>query len=284
MAELGQRNLLAVVREAPPGLYLDGGNLGEILLPNRYITQGVGPGDQLDVFVYLDSEDRLVATTEQPYVKVGGFALLQVVSLKPGVGAFLDWGLSKDLLLPMREQVRRVRNGEWVVAAVAIDPRSGRIYASTRLDRHLDRTPASYIVGQAVDLLVAEQTRLGFKAIIEGAHWGLLYQGEMAAPLAIGQRLQGFIRTIRPDGKIDLSLDQSGYQRVAPLTDEILDALKANAGRLEFNDQSSPEAIRETFGVSKKAFKQAVGALLRKRQIRFEGDGIVLVVRESIRD
>jgi predicted RNA-binding protein (virulence factor B family) len=279
MAVLGQRNLLAVLREAPPGLYLDGGTLGEILMPKRYITPGDGPGSELDVFVYLDSEDRLVATTEQPYVKVGGFALLQVVGVSPGVGAFLDWGLSKDLLLPMREQGRRVRSREWVVVAVAIDPISGRIYASTRLDRHLDRTPANYRAGQAVDLLVAEQTPLGFKAIIEEAHWGLLYQGEMATPLAIGQRIQGFIRTIREDGKIDLSLDQAGYQRVAPLTGEILKALKANGGRLEFNDQSSPEAIRETFGVSKKAFKQALGALLRQRQIRFEGGGVEWVDR-----
>jgi predicted RNA-binding protein (virulence factor B family) len=279
MAVLGQRNLLAVLREAPPGLYLDGGTLGEILMPKRYITRGDGPGSELDVFVYLDSEDRLVATTEQPYVKVGGFALLQVVGVSPGVGAFLDWGLSKDLLLPMREQGRRVRSREWVVVAVAIDPISGRIYASTRLDRHLDRTPANYRAGQAVDLLVAEQTPLGFKAIIEEAHWGLLYQGEMATPLAIGQRIQGFIRTIREDGKIDLSLDQAGYQRVAPLTGEILKALKANGGRLEFNDQSSPEAIRETFGVSKKAFKQALGALLRQRQIRFEGGGVEWVDR-----
>lgn len=280
ISAIGQRRKLPVVREAAPGLYLNGGSLGEILLPKRYVPkEGVAPGSQLDVFIYRDSEDRLVATTEQPYAQVGEFALLQVIGVKPGVGAFLDWGLSKDLLLPLREQTGRARVRDWVVVAVTLDPRSQRIMASTKLDRYLDQTEPHYEAGQAVQLLLTEQTPLGFKAIIEGAHWGLLYQGPVPAPLAVGQRLRGFIREIRGDGKIDLSLDESGYKRIAPLTEQILDALKSGGGRLELDDSSAPEAIREAFGVSKKAFKQALGALFRARRIQFSNGATELVSR-----
>ncbi len=269
-----------MVREAAPGLYLNGGSLGEILLPKRYVPkEPVAPGTELDVFIYRDSEDRLVATTEQPYAQVGEFALLQVIGVKPGVGAFLDWGLSKDLLLPLREQTGRARVRDWVVVAVTLDPRSQRIMASTKLDRYLDQTEPPYQVGQAVQLFLAEQTPLGFKAIIEGAHWGLLYQGPVPATLAVGQRLRGFVRAIRSDGKIDLSLDESGYKRIHPLTEEILAALKSRGGRLELDDHSAPEVIREAFGVSKKAFKQALGALFRARQIQFSEGATVLLSR-----
>jgi predicted RNA-binding protein (virulence factor B family) len=280
ISAIGQRRKLPVVREAAPGLYLNGGSLGEILLPKRYVPkEGVAPGSELDVFIYRDSEDRLVATTEQPYAQVGEFALLQVIGVKPGVGAFLDWGLSKDLLLPLREQTGRARVRDWVVVAVMLDPRSQRIIASTKLDRYLDQTEPHYEAGQAVQLLLTEQTPLGFKAIIEGAHWGLLYQGTVPAPLAVGQRLRGFIREIRGDGKIDLSLDESGYKRIAPLTEQILDALKSGGGRLELDDSSAPETIREAFGVSKKAFKQALGALFRARRIQFSNGATELVSR-----
>lgn len=282
MAAIGQRNILRIVRETVQGLYLDGGELGEILLPKRYILKGNAPGHKLDVFIYRDSEDRLVATTEYPHAMVGEFALLQVVSVNPAVGAFLDWGLSKDLLLPIREQARRVRAWDWVVVAVAIDPKTGRLIASSRLNRFVDLTIPNYKEGESVQLLIAEQTPMGFKAIINQAHWGLLYEGELAGPLQIGQRMPGFVRAIREDGKIDLSLDRAGYKRIAPLTDEILAALKANGNQLEFNDQSSPEAIRETFGASKKAFKQALGALLRQRQIRFTETGIALMGEEKL--
>ncbi len=276
MAAIGQQNSLPVVREAPPGLYLDGGKLGEILLPRRYVPSGAVPGDLLDVFVYRDSEDRLVATTETPRVAVGGFAALKVIGLHPRAGAFLDWGLSKDLLLPIREQSRRVRIGEIVVAYVCLDEKSGRIAATTRLDRHLDRTTPAYAERQRVRLLVAAETPLGFRTVIEDAHWGLLYKSDLGSPLAIGQELTGFVRAVRPDGKIDLGLDLTGYGRVAPLTQKILEALKAAGGRSQFGDHSSPAEIRERFGASKKAFKQALGSLLRQRQIQITDDGVEL--------
>ena len=282
MASIGERNALRIVREAPPGLYLDGEELGEILLPGRYIPKGAVPGDYLEAFIYRDSEDRLVATTEIPRACVGEFAVMKVVSVNPQIGAFLDWGLSKDLLLPIREQIRRVAVGDPVAAYVFLDSKSGRIAATARLDDYLDRTPPPYAAGQRVRLLIADETPLGFKAIVENAHWGLLYKTDLGSPLSIGQELEGCVRAIRPDGKIDLSLDPAGYGRIAPLTEQILAALKASGGRLEFTDRSAPEEIRAKFGTSKKAFKQAIGALYRRRSVRISENGIEWVDPASI--
>ena len=281
MATIGKRNLLSVVRESSPGLYLDGGELGEILLPGRYIPRDLKQGDQLDVFIYLDSEDRLVATTETPLATVGEFACLEVISVNVNIGAFLKWGLAKDLLLPFREQTMPARVGQKVVVAVLLDPKSNRIIASARLHRHLNRQPPTYVTGQAVELLVTEETPLGYKAIVENAHAGLLYRDNLSAPLLIGQKIKGFVRTIRPGGKIDLSLDASGYKRVAPLKQQIVEALQRNGGRLDFDDSSSPEAIRDMFGVSKNAFKLALGALYKSRRIRFQKPGIELLDNSS---
>jgi len=267
MADLGKRNHLPVLRDTRSGLFLDGGALGEILLPGRYIPAGAGPGSELDVFVYRDSEDRLVATTETPLAMVGDFAFLRVLSVRPGLGAFLDWGLSKDLLLPRREQTGFLREGELLVVHVFVDPKSDRIVASARLDRWLNRTPPTYAPEQPVTLLIAGETPLGYNAIIENAHWGLLYRSELSAPLRVGDTMPGYIRIVRPDGKIDLALDRAGYVRVKPLSEQILDALADGGGRLPFHDKSSPEEIREKFGASKKAFKQALGALYRARRV-----------------
>jgi uncharacterized protein len=280
MVMIGKRNMLRVVRDAAPGLYLDGGDQLEILLPGRYIPPGTKPGDMLDVFVYLDSEDRLVATTETPHVMVGEFAYLKVVNVVTGIGAFLDWGLAKDLLLPFGEQETHVRRGQWVTVGVFLDPASKRIVATTRLSRHLNRQPPTYTEGQKVNLLITTKTPLGYNAIVENAHRGLLYHTDLAGPLTPGQKLEGFVRRLRPDGKIDLSRDVAGYKRVAPLTEQILLALQANGGRLAFDDDTSPQAIRDKFGVSKNAFKQALGALYKKRLIRFLNPGIELVGKQ----
>ncbi len=277
MAFIGKRNLLPIIRESAPGLYLDAGELGEILLPRRYIPRDIAPKDKLDVFLYRDSEDRLVATTEVPYAEVGQFATLEVISINPKVGAFLDWGLGKDLLLPFREHESPLRIGQWVVVYVVLDPKSDRIIASARLGRHLSKEAPGYRDGQPVDLLITSETEMGYNAIVENSHRGLLYKDNLASPLQIGQRIKGFVRTIRPGGKIDLSLDASGYQRVASLTDKIVQALERHKGHLAFDDDSSPEAIRQTFGVSKKAFKQALGTLYKSRRIRFKKPGIELL-------
>ena len=281
MAIIGKRNILSIVRASAPGLYLDGGELGEILLPGRYIPRDLKPKDTLDVFVYRDSEDRLVATTEIPHVTVGEFAYLKVLSVNRNIGAFLDWGLAKDLLLPFREQDIPVRAGQRVIAFVYLDPKTNRIVATTQLHRQLHRDMPAYRDGQPVNLLITGKSPLGYNAIVENAHRGLLYHDNLAAPLTVGQKLKGFIRTIRPGGKIDLSLDASGYQRVASLTEQIVQALERNGGRLDFDDDSSPEVIRQTFSVSKKAFKQALGKLYKARRIHFQKPGIQLLDNSS---
>lgn len=276
MAELGKRNQMTAVRDSVSGMYLDGGEDGEILLPKRYVPPGTRLDDTLDVFVYRDSEDRLIATTQTPLAQAGEFAVLEVAAYHPGTGAFLSWGLDKDLLLPIREQVGHVAPGDRVVVRIFVDDRSHRMAASMRLDRFLDRTPPYYDDGQKVNLFITGESPLGCKAVIENAHWGLLYHTDLAFPLLPGQRLEGFVRTVREDGKIDLTLDPIGYQRVKPLTEQILQLLKVEGGYLPYDDQSPPEEVRDVFQTSKKAFKQALGALFRQRRIRFEKPGIRL--------
>jgi predicted RNA-binding protein (virulence factor B family) len=281
MATLGRRSKLSVIRESAPGLYLNGGELGEILLPRRYIPDGLKQGDKLDVFIYLDSEDRLVATTETPHAMVGEFAALEVVSINPKVGVFLNWGLAKDLLLPFTELEKPPRVGQKIVVMVCLDSRSNRIVASARLKRHLNREPAAYATGQPVNLLITGQTPLGYNAIVEAAHLGLLFADNFSAPLETGEQVKAFVRKVREDGKIDLSLDPAGYKRVVPLKMKIIEMLEENHGRLEFDDDTSPEVVRAIFGASKKSFKQALGALYKSRRIRFLNPGVELLDNSS---
>ena len=276
MAELGKRNSLTVLRESASGLHLDGGPDGEILLPGREIPQGTRLDDKLDVFLYRDSEDRLIATTATPLVMVGEFAALEVVDYRPGTGAFLNWGLGKDLLLPIREQTEHITVGDHVLVHVYVDNRSERITATMRLDRFLDKTPPCYDNGQPVSLTIANETPLGCKAIVNNQHWGLLYHTDLAFPLIPGQQVEGYVRALREDGKIDLCLDPMGYQRVKPLAQQILAILETGGGYSPYDDSSSPEEIRDVFQTSKKAFKQALGSLFRERRIRFEKLGIRL--------
>jgi hypothetical protein len=282
MAELGKRNLLSILRAAPPGLYLDGGAHGEILLPARYIPAGAVPGRKIEAFVYRDSDDRLVATTERPYATVGEFAYLQVVGVNLRLGGvFLDWGLGKDLFLPAREQDGPLNVGDRVVVQVVLDRKSDRLMASARLNRRLDLVPPPYHEGEAVHLLVASKSPLGYNLIVNHAHRGLVYNNEISGPLKVGSVVEGYVRSIRPDGKIDLALGRAGYRRVASVAETVLEKLSAAGGRLPFHDGSLPEEIRDAFGVSKKAFKQAIGALYKDRRIRIEPDGIHLVTPET---
>lgn len=281
MAQLGKRNLLPIVRAASPGLYLDGGPHGEILLPARYIPAGAVPGGKIEVFVYRDSEDRLVATTERPRAVVGEFACLRVVGVNPRIGVFLDWGLGKDLLLPAREQDGPLNPGDWVVVQVVLDDKTDRLIASARLNRRLDLTPPPYHEGQAVHLLVASKSPLGYNLIINHAHRGLIYHTDVPAPLTVGQVVEGYVRQVRPDSKIDLALGRAGYRRIADASEQILEKLRAAGGRLPYHDGSLPEEIRDAFGLSKTAFKQAIGALYRDRRIRLEPGGIHLVTPDG---
>ena len=277
MANIGKRNTLTVLRDATPGIYLDGGEHGEILLPNRFVPQGAAMGDRLEVFVYRDSEDRLVASTQTPRATVGEVVTLKVISVNRQIGAFLDWGLAKDLLLPFREQTGPVQVGQDVVVRIYLDERTQRIVASMKLNRDSAPEPPNYRAGQQVEFLITDKTPLGYKALVEGMHPGLLYHDGVSVPVAIGQKLKGFVRALRPDGKIDLSLDQAGYRRVGPLALRIVQTLQRNGGRLGLDDDSPPEAIRQAFNASKKAFKQALGTLYKARRIRFSKPGIELL-------
>lgn len=275
MAAIGRYNSMQVVKHTGFGLYLDGGADGEILLPKRYIPKDVPSevGDWLNVFVYLDSEDKLIATTEKPKAQVGEFASLKVVEINR-IGLFLDWGLPKDLLLPHSEEKRPLQVGDYCVVFLYVDPRTRRITATARLDRHLDKTPARYRVGDPVDLLVVEQTDLGFKAIIEGRHWGLIHKNEVFKFLRPGLRERGYIREMRADGKISLSLQPLGNEAADALQALILQKLEEQGGVLQLSDKSPAEAIARAFGVSKGNFKKAIGGLYKQGRIVILADRI----------
>ena len=278
MALIGRYNSLQVVKQTDFGLYLDGGADGEILLPNRYVPKGEPSeiGDWLNVFVYLDSEDRLIATTEKPKAQVGGFASLKVAEINK-VGLFLDWGLPKDLLLPHSEEKRPLQVGDYCVVHVYLDKRSKRITATARLDRYLDNTPPRYKVGDAVDLLVVEKTDMGFKAIINNQHWGLIHKNEVFKFLRNGMQEKGYIKELRADGKISLSLQPVGQEATDSLGEQILARLREQGGSLALSDKSPPEAITQAFGVSKGNFKKAIGGLFKQGLITIHDDHIELV-------
>ena len=259
-------------------LYLDGGPDGDILLPRREMPKGEPCEDEdwVNVFVYLDSEDRIIATSRKPTIKVGEFASLKVVDINR-IGLFLDWGLNKDLLLPHSEEKRPLQIGDYCVVYAYIDERTKRITATARLDRYLDQVPAEYSVGEEVDLLVVEATDLGFKAIINGKHWGLIHKNEAFKFLRGGMQERGFIREIREDGLINLSLQPQGQELRDALSEAILAKLDANNGRLPLSDKSPAPLIAETFGVSKGNFKKAIGGLYKHGIIRILPDGIELV-------
>ena len=276
MAILGTFNTLRVARQSAHGFYLDGGALGDILLPRGLVPEGTIIGDEVPVFIYRDSEDRLVATTEKPLAQVGEFACLRVTGFNKTIGAFLDWGLPKDLLLPHREQESPVRIGDDVVVFIQVDPRTDRIHATARLDAHLSTEPPRYEVGQPVDACITRETPLGYVALVDSAHLGLLYHQDLRVRVHPGQRLTAYIAAVREDGKIDLVLDSSGRHRVTSLGEQILEALAAAGGQMELDDDSTPEAIRDALGASKKAFKQAVGGLYRQGKIKLLKPGIAL--------
>jgi predicted RNA-binding protein (virulence factor B family) len=278
MANIGQYNTLTILETSDHGLYLDGGEHDKILMPTRYVTPEMTIGSEVEVFVYNDSEDRLVATTETPLAQAGEFAYLEVISIHPQAGAFLDWGLSKDLLLPYREQGDiRFREGDGAIVAVYVDEYTNRVVASTRLHNHLPPEKPPYEVGDAVHVLIYGDSPLGFKSIIDKRYRGLLYHEETSDQLEPGDQFTGYIKKVHNDGKIDLRRDPSGYGRVQGVSQIILDKLIAAGGQLPFNDKSAPEDIRATFDTSKKAFKQGLGALYKQRRIQFTDTGIELI-------
>jgi len=276
MALLGKYNVLQVVKRLDFGVYLDGHELGEILLPTSQVPPTAQIGDQLDVFLYKDSEDRLIATSKEPLAVIDEFAVLKVL-IVDRVGAWLDWGLDKHLLVPFREQKQDMEAGKYYLVYVYIDHESQRIVASSKLDKFLDNTPPEYEEGQEVDLLISNQSDIGYLAVINNTHTGLLYKNEVFQPLKRGQKLKGFIKKMREDDKIDLCLQKQGYDKIGSMAESILELLKKNNGLLPYSDKSSPEAIYSFFQISKKDFKKAIGLLYRKKKISLELDKITLI-------
>jgi predicted RNA-binding protein (virulence factor B family) len=274
MAEIGRINKLTVTRTRDYGAHLDGGKSGDILLPKRYVPKNCKPGDTVEVFIYVNKEGRLRASAQKPYATVGQFAKLRVAANTPS-GAFLDWGLQKDLLVPKREQLTRMEQGKSYFVYIFLDEKN-RIAASARLDKFLGQEPPEYNEGEEVDLIIFDKTDMGYKAVVNSTHWGMIYKNEVFQTLSMGQELKGYIKKIREDHKIDLLLQKTGYQRVDDISRAVLKTIKDQGGRIAVTDKSPPEEIYALFGISKKTFKKAIGALYKKRIITMDTNGIKL--------
>jgi predicted RNA-binding protein (virulence factor B family) len=275
MVHLGTYCTLEIVKKTDFGYYLNGENFGEILLPKRYMTADMSVGKQVRVFIYLDGEERIVATTETPTASVGEFAFLNVKSID-AIGAFLEWLENKDLLVPFKEQKIRMEAGKSYVVYVYEDKVTNRIAASMKLEKFFAKTTPTYRISEEVDLLVWTPTDLGYKVIVNGSFLGLIYKNEIFSKVQTGQKLKGFVKKIREDGKLDVTLQAPGYQRINPNAEKIVQMLKKAGGFLPYNDKSDAEVIYAIFHMSKKVFKQAVGNLYKNRTISIENDGIRL--------
>jgi predicted RNA-binding protein (virulence factor B family) len=275
---IGRFSTFRVVKLVDFGAYLDT-PLGELLLPKKYMPEGLKPDDNIKVFVYHDSEDRPIATTLQPFVQLGEFACLRVTHTT-GFGAFLDWGLEKDLFVPLKEQHRSMREGELHVIRVCIDPRTGRLIGVGKIGGFLDKGRPDLQEGEQVALLVYEKTDLGYMCIINNRYAGILYHSELFEPVAIGEKRLGFVKKIREDNKIDLSLRKQGFWGISNRQEIILDALKQAGGFLPYHDKTAPEVIYDTFRMSKKTFKILIGNLLKAGKIKISEKGISFVEKK----
>lgn len=275
MIKIGKTNNLKVVKKVDFGLYLDGGESGEILLPKRYVDESMEVGDELDVFIYCDSEDRLVATTEKPLIEVGEFGLLKAVEVNR-VGAFMEWGLQKDLLVPFREQSQEIRVGGSYVVYAFLDNATKRIVGSTKLNKYVGNRIPRYSEGDTVDILAVHKTDLGYKVIVDNLFWGMIYNNDLFDPLSSGDRIPAYVKTVREDGKIDVTLRERGGERVFQLANRIMGYLRDVGGEMALSDSSSPEEIKAVFQCSKKDFKKALGYLYKKGKILIADGGVTL--------
>lgn len=275
MINIGTYNDLEVVKQMDFGIYLREGDT-EILMPTKWVPQGTRIGDRLNAFVFRDSDDRLIATTVEPYATAETFAFLEVKQVND-IGAFLDWGMDKDLLVPFREQAYRMEAGKSYVVFVYVDEMTDRLTASAKLKKFFVNEPDTIQEGDIVDLLIYSETPLGFNAVINNLYSGLLYKNEIFENIRIGDKLKGYVKRIREDNKIDLSLQKSGFELVDDVKWRILNLLKQNNGFLPLHDGSSPEEIKSKLQISKKAFKKAVGALYRERLVKLTEKGVELV-------
>ena len=278
MIEVGKYNKLIVLRQRLVGFYLGDESGEEVLLPNKYCPENLQPEDTIDVFVYRDSEDRKVATTLTPKILLREFAMLQVSAVS-AVGAFLDWGLEKDLMVPFREQRQKMEEGRWYIVYLDLDKKTDRLYASNRIEKNLQNEEMSLSESEEVIVLVLQKTDLGYSAIINNAHKGLIFENEIFSDINIGDKLIGYIKKIREDNKIDLSLQPIGYISSNDANSELIfSKLEEKNGFLPVNDKSSPEEIYSQLGISKKAFKKSIGSLYKQRKIEIQANGIRLTI------
>lgn len=275
MIDIGRFNILKIARTTKVGLYLTDGE-NDVLLPNKYVPKEYEIGNELEVFVYLDHEERTVATTLEPYIFLNEFALLRV-NYTNQFGAFMDWGMEKDLFVPFKEQARPMEQGKRYLVYMYIDEKTKRLVASSKTNQFLDNKEISVEVGEEVDLIVSHITEVGINVIINEKHKGLLYKNEVYDDLRTGDRIVGYIKNIRPDGKIDVSATKLGFDKVEPSAQYILDELKASRGFLRLNDDSHPEDIKTVLKMSKKTFKKAIGTLYKQKLIDIKEDGIYLL-------
>ncbi len=276
MLDLGVKNTLRILRGTGVGMFLGDDEGNDVLLPKKYIPDDVIVGDDIEVFIYRDSEDRIIATTLEPKIQLNEFAYLQVKAVTQ-VGAFLDWGLEKDLFVPFREQNKKMEVDKWYAVYLYLDEDTDRLVASCKVNRFFEKENIDLAIGQEVDILVFEETDLGMNAVINNKYKGLIYENEIFQRIKIGTRTKAYVKNIRDDKRIDLSLQKQGYANVEPNAERILEKLKANNGFLDVTDKSDANYVMYQLEMSKKTFKKAVGALYRQRIIRIEDDGIYLV-------
>lgn len=275
MIQIGKTYTLDVVKQVNFGFYLNAQELGQVLLPNKLAPKELEVGQQVEVFLYLDSDDMVIATTQKPKAQIGEFALLKIISVGR-IGAFLDWGLDKDLLLPFAEQVRPPEEGRGVLVYVHTNRADERIVASAKIDKFLDKTPARYKEGQQVDIIIAGTTDLGYKAIINNLHTGVIYTNEVFKPLKYGQRLKAYIKQVRHDGKVDLQLQRGSKAELDQFSTLILSKLQKAGGFLPLTDKTDADVIYQQLGMSKKAFKKSIGGLYKQGKLTIADDGLHL--------
>lgn len=277
MIEIGRKNKLKILRQTSIGLYLGDVSGEDVLLPNKYCPKNFKTEDEIEVFVYRDHEGRKIATNLTPKIHLHEFALLQVTAVTE-VGAFLDWGMEKELFVPFMEQRQKMKKGRWYIVYLELDTKTDRLYASNRIERHLQNDTLTIKEKEEVELLVLQKTDLGFTVIVNNRHKGLLFNNEIFRELNIGDKLNGFVKKIREDNKIDISIQAIGYNKFIDTNSDLLyRALSENEGFLAVTDKTSPDEIYLQFGISKKAFKKTLGALLKQKKIKILPNGIKLI-------
>ena len=275
MIHIGEYNTLTILRETEPGLFLADDDDNEVLLPNRYVPETFKIWDKLEVFVYLDNEERLVAVTDKPYITKGEFALLRCNEITQ-MGAFLDWGMVKELFCPFKEQAFKMKRGGWYLVHCYLDEKSDRLVASSKTNRFLDNANLTVDQFDEVDILISHPSDIGMNVIVNNIHSGLIYKDQIFKDLSIGDRLKGIVKKVRPGNKLDISIGQIGYRNIEPNAQKVLEVLEDNSGFIPLHDKSDPESIKDVLEMSKKSFKKAIGSLYKQKLVEIKEDGVYL--------